>query len=202
MMEASKYLSNAASGSLNEQRFIDINIDSEPDEPTNTKTSKLKTSSSAHLFNFNQPKQKPKKRDAPTFDTLLSNLNEINIYSDYDDDEEDDEDEEDEPGKRTDVYNLDVSYDLNRKIDPLFNSSTISAYQTSAPGSSHDLSLLNEAMCHDVAQVGSHSTPLTSSSINSIDIYAKTLVGSNEGPDSTRAKLTKSRDLFRLIIRK
>lgn len=236
-----------------DQRFIDINIDSDNDDRPALNSNRSTTTT--NIFNFNKPSNsksssKPTKTRelrgaAPTtisssssssgaaaaavsssssvgasvqkkpFNLILSNFNEVNLYSDYDDEEEDDEDDEDfaynnnnnnkrrssavagtssstlaRPGS---ACNLDLSYDLNRKIDPIFNSTTLStsaSYQNTSR-SNHDISMLNEAMCNDTIAVTAHnhhhSTPLTSNSINSIDNYARgvAVIGVNTSPKST-----------------
>lgn len=147
------------------------------------------------------------------FNLILSNFNEINLYSDYDEDEDDEEDEDDFSGykRRSSAINqqlqqqstgsatpcnLDLSYDLNRKIDPILNSTTLSTTTNDpASTSSHDLSMLNDAMCNESITVAvsghrntHHSTPLTSNSINSIDNYARAgnAVSINTSPRSIR----------------
>jgi hypothetical protein len=119
-------------------------------------------------------------------DILLSNLNEIDLYSDYEDDEDDEIDEDfSEIAKRNShkqkqqfSNNLDLSYDFNKK-DPIFNSSTLSAYQTrnstNLNESNNDLSIVSDTSttnAHNATPDRNHSTPLTSNSINSIDNYA------------------------------
>lgn len=93
---------------INEQRFIDINIDSDTDE---TKTSSSEPNKNASnkktIFNFISKKKDDDSSKTPTSshsmtlheatDILLSNLNELNLnyYSDADDHDDDDDDDDD-----------------------------------------------------------------------------------------------------------
>lgn len=192
---------------FNKSPKISKTMKSVRDEHRGLATSVAKISSSASSMVAVNSQKKP-------LDLLLSNFNEINLYSDYDD-EEDDDDDEDEIGgfkRRSSLTairsgahtsssgahhtstalvspcHLDLSYDLNRKIEPILNSTTLSnTNQTS----NYDLSMLNEAMCNDTIPLASdnraanHSTPLASNSINSIDSYARAVIP-NTSPKTIR----------------
>lgn len=135
---------------INEQRFIDINIDSETDEPTPPEpienNDKLKPDKK-FLFNFKKNKNKnpfenPKTAPKPTLnalslneatDILLSNLNELdlNYYSEEDEDEEDDD-----TNQANDKIRTDNLFKLHQKLQRLesLNKEVVSQSSTEING--------------------------------------------------------------------
>lgn len=130
-------------GVAEDNRFVDIKIDSEeelekkantlkkqrkPDKKKQDARPTQHQQAAKSMFNFKgakskQPLDQPKVKKRQSFDLLLSNLNDMKLYSDEDDDEEEDDDDDREEGRA--MNNLDLSYDLSRK-DPILNSSTLS----------------------------------------------------------------------------
>ena len=161
-----------------------------PSKPTPTPTTA--TASIKQEVTKKKRNNSERSKQQKSFDAFLSNLNDIKLYNNGDyEDEEDDEEEEDELeeeeidlAKNKQHHHLDLSLK-----DPIFNSSALSSCSGSAArnheaiaatlsltASNNDLSsMLNDSSVVTGGIIDrNHSTPLTSNSINSINVNAAT----------------------------